>query len=189
MVFLESDTDVVSAVFLLVFEFALLVFMAIAASMLTARFFKIGNMEIVSALAVIMVLCLILKVPFNWLILGFLSAIRLFDVVLFLLFGYHLARLFGTKRTEATFLEIRQENSSTFAYYSIQGEEFSSAFPVERFLRKFYDSSKERYVLLNARTKLVYDIFDVIACVMGLLFTVLFLVSTAFAGGLFSLFM
>lgn len=132
-------------------------------------------MEFILALVIIIVLCKVLGVSNEILVMGGLGLIVLAIAAMALLFAYCCLRLLFTKRKEAAFTRIDKAPKGNFkvAYYMVEGEEYPCLFPSEMILNdKMYRTDRTYHVMFSKRIKKVYDIYTVITCILGLIFSV-----------------
>lgn len=131
-------------------------------------------MEIFLALVIIIVLCKVLGVSNEILAMGGLGLIVLCIVAMTMLFAYCCVRMLFTKRKEATFTRIDKAPKGNFkvAYYMVDGEEYPCLFPSEMILNdKMYRTDRTYHVMFSKGAKKVYDIYTVITCILGLIFS------------------
>ena len=131
-------------------------------------------MELVIALIVIIVFCKILGVSNEMLVLGGLVLIELTIVLMMLMFAYFCIRMLFTKRREARFTRVDKAPKSNFkvAYYEVEGEEYPCVFPSEMILNdKMYRPDRTCHVLFSRGSKKVYDIWTILTCVIGFVFS------------------
>lgn len=131
-------------------------------------------MELIVALIVIIVFCKILGVSNEMLVLGGLILIELTIVLMMLLFAYFCARMLFAKRRKARFTRVDKSPKGSFkvAYYEVDGVEYPCVFPSEMILNdKMYRTDRVYHVLFSARMKKVYDIWTILTCILGFIFS------------------
>lgn len=132
-------------------------------------------MEFLLALIVIIVLLKILGVSTVYIIAGGLVLIGLAIVGMALLFIYCIVRLSFSKRKIARFVRIDTPENSRFkvAYYSLDGQEYPCFFPSEMILNdQMYRKDRTYRVMFNKRMGKVFDVWSIITCILGLIFSV-----------------
>lgn len=131
-------------------------------------------MELIVALIVIIVFCKILGVSNEMLVLGGLVLIELTIILMMLLFAYSLVRMLFTKRKTARFTRVDRapKGSLKVAYYEVDGEEYPCFFPSEMVLNdKMYRTDRTYHVLFSPGMKKVFDVWTIITCVIGFIFS------------------
>ena len=131
-------------------------------------------MELIVALIVIIVFCKILGVSNEMLVLGGLVLIELTIIIMMLLFAYCLVRMLFTKRKTARFTRVDKAPKGNFkvAYYEVDGVEYPCFFPSEMILNdKMYRTDRTYRVLFSPGMKKVFDIWTVITCILGFIFS------------------
>ena len=130
-------------------------------------------MEFVLVLVVIIVICKILGVSNFVLILCGLGIVELIIILMFVFFIYHTFHLFLTKKRSAAFTKLDTPKKSRFkvAYYEMDGEEYPCVFPCESTFLSAYKTDKTYNVRFSKLLKKVYDIWAVITCFVGLIFS------------------
>ena len=131
-------------------------------------------MELVIALIVIIVFCKILGVSNEMLVLGGLALIELTIVLMMFMFAYFCVRMLFTKRREAKFTRVDKAPKGNFkvAYYEVDGTEYPCIFPSEMILNdKMYRTDRTYKVLYRKRSKKVYDIWTILTCIIGFVFS------------------
>ena len=131
-------------------------------------------MELVIALIVIIVFCKILGVSNEMLVLGGLALIELTIVLMMFMFAYFCVRMLFTKRREAKFTRVNKAPKGNFkvAYYEVDGTEYPCIFPSEMILNdKMYRTDRTYKVLYSKRSKKVYDIWTILTCIIGFVFS------------------
>lgn len=128
-------------------------------------------MEFVLALIVIIVLCKILGISNEFLVFGGLILIELAIIAMLLLFVYFCLHLLFTKRKKASFIRSGKPENGKFqvAYYLIDGEEYPCIFPKEAGL--MYKTDHCYNVYFSRKLKKVYDIWAILTCISGLVFS------------------
>ena len=132
-------------------------------------------MEIIIGLIVIVVICKILGVSNFALILGGLGLIELLIILMLLFFIYAFIHVLFTKKHEAYFSKIDTPPKGKFkvAYYMIDGVEYPCIFPRESgLIEKTYKKDKIYKVRFSKSLKKVYDLWAVITCFVGLIFSI-----------------
>lgn len=136
-------------------------------------------MELIIVVVIILIFCLVLNVNINYIMFGFLALVGMFFALLTIGFTFCLVRLLLSKPKEAEFVKFdkAQKGKYKVAYYLIDGEEYPCMFPKEFIMEnKLYSTEKTYKVMLNMRTKKVFDRYAIITCVLGLIFSVCFCV-------------
>ena len=131
-------------------------------------------MELVIALIVIIVFCKILGVSNEMLVLGGLALIELTIVLMMFMFAYFCVRMLFTKRKEAKFTRVDKAPKGNFkvAYYEVDGTEYPCIFPSEMILNdKMYRTDRTYKVLYSKKSKKVYDIWTILTCIIGFVFS------------------
>lgn len=130
-------------------------------------------MEFILVLAVIIVLCKVLGVSNEMLIAGGLIFVELVIIAMLILFFYFCLNLIFTRRKKAFFVRTGKPEGSKFnvAYYLIDGEEYPCIFPRESGLA--YKENHEYTVRYSRRLNKVYDIWSILTCIIGLLFSIM----------------
>ncbi|MDE6774991.1 MAG: hypothetical protein K2J37_01600 [Ruminococcus sp.] len=131
-------------------------------------------MEFLVVLAVIVVIAKILGVSNFVIILFGLGLIELVIIAMALFFVWCTLNLLFTKKCCANFTRFDTPKKGKFkvAYYMIDGVEYPCIFPRESGLSKnIYDTDKIYKVRLSRIMKKVYDIWAVITCIVGLIFS------------------
>lgn len=131
-------------------------------------------MELVIALIVIIVFCKILGVSNEMLVLGGLALIELTIVLMMFMFAYFCVKMLFTKRRVAKFTRVDKAQRGNFkvAYYEVDGIEYPCIFPSEMILNdKMYRTDRTYKVLLSQRSKKVYDIWTILTCIIGFIFS------------------
>lgn len=132
------------------------------------------HMELVIALIVIIVFCKILGVSNEMLVLGGLVLIELAIVLMMFMFAFFCVRMLFTKRLEAKFTRVDKSPKGNFkvAYYEVEGTEYPCIFPSEMILNdKMYRTDRTYHVLFSRRSRKVYDIWTILTCVIGFVFS------------------
>ena len=131
-------------------------------------------MEFIIVIAIILVLCFVLGVSFNYILFG----IAILGCVVFgsmmIGFAYCTIRLAFTKRKEARFVRFDKVNEGKMqvAYYLVEGEEYPCIFPKEFIMEnKLYSPDKIYNVRLDVKWKKVYDPDAITTCILGVLFS------------------
>lgn len=131
-------------------------------------------MELIIIIAIILVICFVLGVNFNYILFG----IAILGCIVFgftmICFAYCTIRLMFAKRKQANFVRFDKVNDSKMqvAYYSVDGEEYPCIFPKEFIMEnKLYSSDKIYNVMMDAKSKKVYDQYAITTCILGLLFS------------------
>lgn len=132
-------------------------------------------MELLIGIIVIIVLCKILGVSNFVLILCGLGIIELVIILMLLFFIYSTFHLLLSKKRNANFTKIDTPEKSKFkvAYYEIEGEEYPCIFPREAGFSSAYKTDKVYKVRYSKYLKKVYDIWAVITCFVGLIFSIM----------------
>ncbi|MDE5764646.1 MAG: hypothetical protein K2N49_06730 [Ruminococcus sp.] len=131
-------------------------------------------MEILVAVAVIVVIAKILGVSNFILILCGLGLIELIIIAMALFFVWCTLNLLFTKKCSAHFTRFDTPEKGKFkvAYYMIDDVEYPCVFPRESGLSgNIYDTNKIYKVRFSRIMKKVYDIWAVITCIVGLIFS------------------
>lgn len=127
-------------------------------------------MELLIMSTIILGICIILGINYNYIIL---AVVCLFSCFLLLLFMYSFIRLLFSKRKEAKFIRFDKMGNSKYqaACYLVEGEEYLCVFPKEGVMtNKLYRHDKIYHVMLNKSMKRVYDRFAIATCVLGFIF-------------------
>lgn len=127
-------------------------------------------MEILIMSTIILGICIILGINYNYIML---AVVCLFSCFLLLLFMYSFIRLLFSKRKEAKFVRFDKMGNRKYqaACYLVEGEEYLCIFPKEGFMtNKLYRQDKIYHVMLNKSMKRVYDRFAISTCMLGLIF-------------------
>lgn len=127
-------------------------------------------MELIIALIVIAVLCVVLGVKPIYLLMGATVLLALAFVFSVLLLTFFFVRMLFAKRHTAVFSRIDKSPYYKFrvAYYMIEDREYPNIFPEEGFFRsKLYKSDKPCIVLLARNKKFVFDKFACATCTIG----------------------
>ena len=131
-------------------------------------------MEFIILIGIILVLCFILGVNFNYLLFGIaILGCVVFGLMMFG-FAYCAIRLMFAKRKEASFVRFGGVNDSRMqvAYYLVEGEEYPCLFPKEFIMdNKLYSPDKIYNVMMDTKSKKVYDRYAIATCILGLLFS------------------
>ena len=138
-------------------------------------------MEIIIGLIVIIIICKILGVSNFVLILGGLGIIELIIIAMTIFFIYFTMHLFFTKKSEASFTKIDLPPKGKFkvAYYKINDEEYPCIFPKESGIgSKVYKTDKIYKVRFSKSLKKVYDKWAMITCAVGLVFSIVAVITT-----------
>lgn len=132
-------------------------------------------MELLVGIIVIIVLCKILGVSNFVLILCGLGIIELIIIAMLLFFIYSTFHLLLTKKCNANFTKIDTPKKGKFkvAFYEINGEEYPCVFPREAGFSSAYRTDKVYKVRYSKYLKKVYDIWAVITCFVGLIFSIM----------------
>ena len=141
-------------------------------------------MEFVIIIAVIIVCCLILNVNTSYIIFGLAILMCGIFALMAIFFVYSIIKLACSKPKEARFQRFHKVKNSKvqMAYYLVEGEEYPCFFPKEFILeKKLYSQDKIYKVMLNKKSKKVFDKYAITTCVLGLFFCV---VISVFMGGL-----
>lgn len=131
-------------------------------------------MEYIIGLCIIIVLLLLIGVKSGTIIAGIFLLLCAVLLLLLIFFAYSMFRLVTSKRLEADFLKTDKAPKGEFkvAYYLCEGKEYPCAFPAEPFFeKKFYPSHKKHKVMLNRKTKTVYDRYAAVTCAVGFVFS------------------
>lgn len=128
-------------------------------------------MEFLVALIVIIVFCKILGISNEMLITGGLALIELTIIAMLLLFLYFCLNLIFTKSRKAEFIRTGKPEGSKFnvAYYLIDGKEYPCVFPRESGIA--YKTNHTYKVRYSKRLNKVFDIWSILTCVIGLIFS------------------
>lgn len=127
-------------------------------------------MELIIALIVIAVLCIVLGVKPIYLLMGVTALLALAFLFSVLMLTFFFVRMFFSKRHTAVFSRIDKSPYYKFrvAYYTIEGTEYPNIFPEEGFFRsKLYKSDRACTVLLSRSKKFVFDKFACATCTIG----------------------
>ena len=129
-------------------------------------------MEIILALAVIVVLCLIFNISTEYIVLGILALIELTIISMAILFLYSRIRLAFSKKKKAQFTRIdfppSSKNRFKVAFYNIDGVEYPCFFPSEMILNdKMYRTDRTYTVMFSKSMKRVFDIWTILTCILG----------------------
>lgn len=132
-------------------------------------------MELLVGIIVIIVLCKILGVSNFVLILCGLGIIELIIIAMLLFFIYASFHLLLTKKCSANFTKIDTPEKKKFkvAFYEIDGNEYPCVFPREAGFSSAYKTDKVYKVRYSKYLKKVYDIWAVITCFVGLIFSIM----------------
>lgn len=136
-------------------------------------------MEFIVVIAIILVLCLILGVNFNYILWGITILACILFGLMTLCFAYCIVRLAFAKRKEANFVRFDKVKDSRVevAFYLVEGGEYACIFPKEFILEnKLYSKEKTYTVMLDMKSKKVYDQYAIATCILGLLFSLSFCV-------------
>lgn len=131
-------------------------------------------MELILIVVVVIMLCLSLGINAELILVGMTALLALFLVAMFLLFAYSIFRMLTAEKTVANFLRIDKNPNGKFdvAYYKIENEEYSCAFPSEIVMKKkLYSGDKQYKVRINKKTKRIYDKNASITCITGFVFS------------------
>lgn len=134
-------------------------------------------MELIIVIVIILVLCLILNVSINYIIFVCLILVEIFFALLTIGFAYCIVRLLLSRRSEARFIRFEKAPKGKFqvAYYLVGEGEYPCAFPKEFIMEnKLYSTDKIYNVMLDVRTKKVYDRYAITTCILGFIFSVCF---------------
>lgn len=128
--------------------------------------------ELIAVIAVIAVLCIILRVSLDAVMISICVIVTAFIAAIMLFFGYFLFRLITSENVEAVFSKIDTSPKSKFktAYYTVNNAEYPNAFPAEKSSR-LYQSNKPLKVFLNRKINAVFDKFSIITIVLGSVFS------------------
>lgn len=132
-------------------------------------------MEFVLVAAVIIVLCKILGVSNFALVLGGLGIIEILILFMALFFVWHTINLIFTKRKKAAFSHFGTmlNGKIPVAYYSVDGTDLPCVFPKETgFSPNMYRQDKIYSVRYSRLLKKVYDIWAVLTCITGMIFSI-----------------
>ena len=131
-------------------------------------------MEFILVLLIIIVICKIFGVSNELLVFGGLVLIELAIIGMMLLFAYFCILILFTRRKKASFSRIDRSPKGNFkvAYYIVDDEEYPCIFPSEMILNDvMYRKERTYHVFFSKKMKKVYDIYTVITCVLGLIFS------------------
>ena len=131
-------------------------------------------MEFILALLIIIVICKIFGVSNEMLVFAGLVLIELTIIGMMLLFAYFCILILFTKRKSASFSRIDKAPKGNFkvAYYIIDDVEYPCIFPSEMILNdQMYRKDRTYHVFFSKKMKKVSDIYTVITCVVGLIFS------------------
>lgn len=132
-------------------------------------------MELIIVIAIILVLCLILGVNLNQILMGVTMLVCIFFIFMAIGFIYCAVRLLFCKQKEAYFSRFDNVKNGRVqvAYYLVEGEEYPCVFPKELVMeKKLYSTDKSYTVMLDMKSKKIYDRYAIATCVLGLLFSV-----------------
>ncbi len=144
-------------------------------------------MEFFAVIAVIVVLALVLGVKPIILIAAATILLWLIFASISVLFFYFFFRLVTSKKTKGYFSHIEKNPKNRFssAYYTIGENTYPNVFPEEGLFRsKLYKSDKEYNLRLNPRGY-VFDRFAFTTCCIGFTVSILFVIGTIAAAGIF----
>ena len=151
-------------------------------------------MEPILSIAVVLVICVILNIPFETVFLGAVFFAWAVFVIVNILLLYFFAGMIFSERRSAEFSKIDEAErwGMKTAYYIVEGTEYPCVFPAEGVMNsKLYRTGKKYHVMFNSRMKCVYDRFACTTCTLGLIFTTFITVAGVYlfvAGDVLSLF-
>ena len=130
-------------------------------------------MEFIIIIAIIIVCCIILNVNMNYILSGIAILMCVIFALMTVFFIYSIIKLATSKRKEARFVRFDKVKNSRveMAYYLIENEEYPCFFPKEFILEnKLYSKDKIYKVMLNNKSKKVFDRYAIATCILGLIF-------------------
>lgn len=134
-------------------------------------------MELIIVIAIILVCCLILNVNFNYILFGVIILMCVLFALMAIGFTYCVVRLTMSKAKEASFVRFDKGKNNKFqvACYEIDGEEYRCMFPKEFIMqKKLYPADRTYKVMLDMKSKKVYDRYAITTCILGLIISVSF---------------
>ncbi len=130
--------------------------------------------EFLLVIATIFVICEIYNINEILMIMMSIVFVEIIMITMALMFAYCCVRLLFTKKISSTFSRIDYPPKGKFktAFYKIDGIEYPCIFPSEMAMTsKMYKKGKSYTVMFSKSMKKVYDIYTVITCILGLLFS------------------
>ena len=127
-------------------------------------------MEFILALVIIIVLCKIIGVSNEMIGLGMIGLVELIIIAMTLLFAFMCIVMAFSRKRRAVFSRLDKEPNGKYkvAYYTVDGEEYPCFFPSEvKLSSRMYMEGASYTVLLNKRFGRVYDIWNILTCVIG----------------------
>ena len=148
-------------------------------------------MDIVITYIVIAVILCILTRRIFFLIFAVLSIFILIALLMNLYFCYMTAGLLLSKRRKGRFLRVEEEREDTkifgenivykVAVYEIDGMEYHSVFPAEGIFNIYFYRTKKNCILwLNKKRGKVFDIYNVVSCIVWPVFSAAFCIGMAY---------
>lgn len=129
-------------------------------------------MEFIIIIAIIVVSCIILDVNLNYILFGIAVLMCVLFALMAAFFVFSLFKLGFSKPKEARFVRFDKANNGKLqvAYYLVEDEEYPCFFPKEFILeKKLYSEDKKYKVMLNTKSKKVFDRYAIATCVLGLI--------------------
>jgi len=151
-------------------------------------------MELILSVAVVLVICVILNIPFEAVFIGavfFAWGIMLLVNILLL---YFFVRMIFSEYKSAEFSRIEKSEpwKMDVAYYIVEGKEYPCVFPAEGVMNsKLYKKNRKYHVMVNERMECVYDRFACTTCILGVIATTFITVAGVYlfiASDIFDLF-
>jgi hypothetical protein len=127
--------------------------------------------EFIIAIVVITAFCVILGISMDAVIIAAAVFGVIVTILMLLFFTVSMLALVFSKKKKAFFLKIDKPSGSKFksAFYMIGDREYPCFFPSE--FKMMYKEGRKCSVFLNEKVGKVFDVFSVITCIVGFIFS------------------